>query len=56
MSPTIANSDTSNTENSYALYDDPLYLSNHDQPAMRLVDYDFDGKYFLQWKRDIYFT
>ncbi|XP_074314562.1 uncharacterized protein LOC141649781 [Silene latifolia] len=34
-------------------YDDPLFLSNSDYPAMTLVNSIFDGKNFLNWSRGV---
>ncbi|KAK9734417.1 hypothetical protein RND81_04G138200 [Saponaria officinalis] len=38
----------------YDTFDDPLFLSNSDQPMLQLVGYQFEGKNFLHWKRDVY--
>ncbi|XP_074297108.1 uncharacterized protein LOC141627786 [Silene latifolia] len=39
---------------SYAIYDDPFYLSPTDQPSLKLLSYLFNGKNFTKWKRDVY--
>ncbi|XP_074266237.1 uncharacterized protein LOC141588707 [Silene latifolia] len=36
------------------ILDDPLYISNSDQPTLKLVDIKFNGTHFLQWKRKVY--
>ncbi|KAK9678310.1 hypothetical protein RND81_11G202800 [Saponaria officinalis] len=37
----------------YECLDDPLYLSNSDQPVVLLVSHQFDGTNFVSWKRDV---
>ncbi|XP_074318778.1 uncharacterized protein LOC141655607 [Silene latifolia] len=37
----------------YAFYDDPLYVSSSDQPTNGLVDVLFDGRDFMNWKREV---
>ncbi|KAH9625378.1 hypothetical protein KSS87_011449, partial [Heliosperma pusillum] len=37
----------------YAFYDDPLYVSNSDQPTNSLVDVLFTGHDFMNWKREV---
>ncbi|XP_074289513.1 uncharacterized protein LOC141614668 [Silene latifolia] len=50
MPESVNNSDDS----PYAFFDDPLFLSTNDQPCLKLIDYKFNGKNFLNWKRDTY--
>ncbi|XP_074270870.1 uncharacterized protein LOC141594776 [Silene latifolia] len=39
----------------YAVLDDPLYISNTDQPTLKLTEIKFNGNNsFLQWKREVY--
>ncbi|XP_074306620.1 uncharacterized protein LOC141641876 [Silene latifolia] len=35
------------------VYEDPLSLTNNDQPNLKLTDTLFDGTGFLTWKRDV---
>ncbi|KAK9715040.1 hypothetical protein RND81_06G138900 [Saponaria officinalis] len=55
MSDSAVNSaNNEKSSNTYATFDDPLFLSTSDQPMLQLVGYHFDGTNFLQWKRDVY--
>ncbi|KAL9247524.1 hypothetical protein vseg_020950 [Gypsophila vaccaria] len=45
---------TSDAANSFAIFDDPLFLSYSDQPTSRLINYSFNGNNLLLWKRDNY--
>ncbi|XP_074267766.1 uncharacterized protein LOC141591354 [Silene latifolia] len=49
-------SDTANSVVApYAVLDDPLYISNTDQPTLKLTEIKFNGNNsFLQWKREVY--
>ncbi|KAK9684766.1 hypothetical protein RND81_10G230700 [Saponaria officinalis] len=42
------------SSNTYATFDDPLFLSTSDEPMLQLVGYHFDGTNFMQWKRDVF--
>ncbi|XP_074289617.1 uncharacterized protein LOC141614770 [Silene latifolia] len=52
---TISGDSIDSSENllPYAFYDDPLYITNHDQPTNSLVDVKFAGRDFMNWKREI---
>ncbi|XP_074305340.1 uncharacterized protein LOC141640436 [Silene latifolia] len=47
-------SSSSDIPASYEVFDDPLYISNSDQPSLRLTETKFNGEHFLQWKREVY--
>ncbi|XP_074321433.1 uncharacterized protein LOC141657940 [Silene latifolia] len=41
------------TSDQYSPFDDPLFLTQNDQPNLKLTDVLFDGTNFLQWQRDV---
>ncbi|XP_074301511.1 uncharacterized protein LOC141632907 [Silene latifolia] len=45
------NETSSNTN--YDYYDDPLFLSQSDQPNASLTTFPFDGHDFMGWKREV---
>ncbi|XP_074303586.1 uncharacterized protein LOC141638035 [Silene latifolia] len=45
---------SSSAVKSYACFNDPLYLSQSDQPSLKLTSAEFDGSDFLSWKREAY--
>ncbi|XP_074282585.1 uncharacterized protein LOC141607125 [Silene latifolia] len=53
MSTQDSGVNTVETSSPYAFYDDPLYVSNYDQPTNGLVDVLFDGRDFMNWKREV---
>ncbi|XP_074276317.1 uncharacterized protein LOC141600040 [Silene latifolia] len=51
-----SDSTASTTPSAYAIFDDPLYLSNNESTSLSLVSTKFDGTKFLSWKREAYLT
>ncbi|XP_074293312.1 uncharacterized protein LOC141620301 [Silene latifolia] len=45
---------SSSAAKSYACFNDPLYLSQSDQPSLKLTSTEFDGSGFLSWKCEAY--
>ncbi|XP_074266268.1 uncharacterized protein LOC141588740 [Silene latifolia] len=51
MPDSSATSDRSSDQ--YSPFDEPLFLTQNDQPNLKLTDVLFDGTNFLQWQRDV---